>query len=271
MTLDGRITDAMSVVGDRARRARAPRAPTAGGERADDDRRPPRPARLPRAGRRVAAIRSASSSTAAPSHPSAGQAVAAGARRSARPSSSTRSTQGARHGAAGSHLHTRPRAAVRGPPDGRDGMAARPPRRCRSRPCTCPPATSRPGRTTRLALDPCPGVVGPHHRRSASCQPPPRSTPCPPANSGSRAGTRGPGRTRPPGELRSRYFATDVGIREDEATGAAAVVIGERLGRPLTIRQGVGSELHVRPGPGGRHGRRRWSCRLCRGARVRSG
>jgi predicted PhzF superfamily epimerase YddE/YHI9 len=51
------------------------------------------------------------------------------------------------------------------------------------------------------------------------------------------------------GRLRSRYFATDVGIREDEATGAAAVVIGDRLGRPLTIRQGIGSELHVRPDP----------------------
>ncbi len=49
------------------------------------------------------------------------------------------------------------------------------------------------------------------------------------------------------GHLRSRYFATDVGILEDEATGAAAVVMGDRLGRPLTIRQGVGSELYVRP------------------------
>jgi predicted PhzF superfamily epimerase YddE/YHI9 len=51
------------------------------------------------------------------------------------------------------------------------------------------------------------------------------------------------------GRLRSRYFATDIGIVEDEATGAAAVVIGGRLGRPLTIRQGVGSELLVRPDP----------------------
>jgi predicted PhzF superfamily epimerase YddE/YHI9 len=51
----------------------------------------------------------------------------------------------------------------------------------------------------------------------------------------------------PAGILRSRYFATDVGIREDEATGAAAVVMGGRLGRPLTIRQGVGSEILVRP------------------------
>jgi predicted PhzF superfamily epimerase YddE/YHI9 len=49
------------------------------------------------------------------------------------------------------------------------------------------------------------------------------------------------------GILRSRYFATDVGIIEDEATGAAAVVMGSRLGRPLTIRQGVGSEIVVRP------------------------
>ncbi len=49
------------------------------------------------------------------------------------------------------------------------------------------------------------------------------------------------------GELRSRYFATDGGIREDEATGAAAVVMGGLLRRPLTIRQGVGSEILVRP------------------------
>jgi predicted PhzF superfamily epimerase YddE/YHI9 len=49
------------------------------------------------------------------------------------------------------------------------------------------------------------------------------------------------------GRLRSRYFPTDLGIVEDEATGAAAVVMGDRLGRPLTIRQGKGSELIVRP------------------------
>lgn len=51
------------------------------------------------------------------------------------------------------------------------------------------------------------------------------------------------------GHVRSRYFPTDIGIIEDEATGAAAVVMGDRLGRPLTIRQGVGSELLVRPDP----------------------
>ena len=49
------------------------------------------------------------------------------------------------------------------------------------------------------------------------------------------------------GTIRSRYFATDVGILEDEATGAAAVLMGDRLGRDLTIRQGVGSEILVRP------------------------
>jgi predicted PhzF superfamily epimerase YddE/YHI9 len=49
------------------------------------------------------------------------------------------------------------------------------------------------------------------------------------------------------GIVRSRYFATDVGILEDEATGAAAVVMGARLERSLTIRQGVGSEILVRP------------------------
>jgi predicted PhzF superfamily epimerase YddE/YHI9 len=51
------------------------------------------------------------------------------------------------------------------------------------------------------------------------------------------------------GRLRSRYFPTDLGIVEDEATGAAAVVMGDTLGRPLIIRQGMGSELIVRPDP----------------------
>ena len=51
------------------------------------------------------------------------------------------------------------------------------------------------------------------------------------------------------GRLRSRYFATDVGIVEDEATGAAAVVMGDRLGRDLVIRQGVASEIVVRSDP----------------------
>ena len=51
------------------------------------------------------------------------------------------------------------------------------------------------------------------------------------------------------GRLRARYFPTDYGILEDEATGAAAVRMGHDLGRPITIRQGVGSELLVRPDP----------------------
>jgi predicted PhzF superfamily epimerase YddE/YHI9 len=51
------------------------------------------------------------------------------------------------------------------------------------------------------------------------------------------------------GLIRSRFFAAEFGIAEDEATGAAAVVMGDRIGRPLTIRQGVGSELYVRPDP----------------------
>ena len=53
----------------------------------------------------------------------------------------------------------------------------------------------------------------------------------------------------PAGRVRARYFATDLGIREDEATGAAAVRLGDVLGRDLVIRQGVGSELIVRPDP----------------------
>jgi predicted PhzF superfamily epimerase YddE/YHI9 len=52
------------------------------------------------------------------------------------------------------------------------------------------------------------------------------------------------------GTVRSRYFVKDFGIAEDEATGSAAVVLGSRLGR-ITIRQGRGSQILVRPGPDG--------------------
>ena len=53
------------------------------------------------------------------------------------------------------------------------------------------------------------------------------------------------------GIVRARYFATDLLIAEDEATGAAAVKMGDLIGRPITISQGVGSEILVRPGDDG--------------------
>jgi predicted PhzF superfamily epimerase YddE/YHI9 len=49
-----------------------------------------------------------------------------------------------------------------------------------------------------------------------------------------------------PGAIRSRYFAGAVGIAEDEATGAAAVLITAQLGRGLEILQGRGSRLTTR-------------------------
>jgi predicted PhzF superfamily epimerase YddE/YHI9 len=55
----------------------------------------------------------------------------------------------------------------------------------------------------------------------------------------------------PAGRVRARVFAPRYGIAEDEATGAAAVRLVSRLGRPVTIRQGAGSLLHARPGPDG--------------------
>ena len=51
------------------------------------------------------------------------------------------------------------------------------------------------------------------------------------------------------GLVRARAFPTWAGITEDEASGAAAVLMGARLGRPITISQGIGSEIAVRPGP----------------------
>lgn len=49
------------------------------------------------------------------------------------------------------------------------------------------------------------------------------------------------------GVLRSRMFPVRIGIAEDEATGAAAVQLGARLGRAIDIRQGRGSRILARP------------------------
>lgn len=48
------------------------------------------------------------------------------------------------------------------------------------------------------------------------------------------------------GVVRARGFAPGLGIAEDEATGAAAVLMTSALGRALEIRQGVGSMLRTR-------------------------
>jgi predicted PhzF superfamily epimerase YddE/YHI9 len=53
------------------------------------------------------------------------------------------------------------------------------------------------------------------------------------------------------GVLRERVFAEPFGIPEDEATGAAAIALTARLGRPLDIRQGRGSRILTRPLDGG--------------------
>ncbi|WP_119869562.1 PhzF family phenazine biosynthesis protein [Frondihabitans sp. 762G35] len=53
------------------------------------------------------------------------------------------------------------------------------------------------------------------------------------------------------GILRSRMFAPAFGIAEDEATGAAAVRLTDRLGRDLDIEQGRGSRIRTRVLDGG--------------------
>ena len=47
------------------------------------------------------------------------------------------------------------------------------------------------------------------------------------------------------GHIRSRMFATGLGIVEDEATGSAAARITDYLSRDLTITQGKGSLIHT--------------------------
>lgn len=49
----------------------------------------------------------------------------------------------------------------------------------------------------------------------------------------------------PTGRLRSRMFAPQLGVAEDEATGSAALRITDALSRGLTITQGKGSILRT--------------------------
>lgn len=54
------------------------------------------------------------------------------------------------------------------------------------------------------------------------------------------------------GRVRARGFpGRDDGIAEDEATGAAALLLTQQLGRALNITQGRGSQILTAPGPGG--------------------
>lgn len=53
------------------------------------------------------------------------------------------------------------------------------------------------------------------------------------------------------GHLRSRMFAAQLGVTEDEATGSAAVRITDMLSRDLTITQGKGSVIHTWWSPDG--------------------
>lgn len=53
------------------------------------------------------------------------------------------------------------------------------------------------------------------------------------------------------GRIRALVFPVRYGVAEDEATGAAAILLCARLGREIEIRQGRGSLLRARPRSGG--------------------
>jgi predicted PhzF superfamily epimerase YddE/YHI9 len=53
------------------------------------------------------------------------------------------------------------------------------------------------------------------------------------------------------GRVRVRVFVPALGVPEDEATGAHAVRLCARLGREISIRQGVGSRIEASPLPDG--------------------
>ncbi|TSB31627.1 PhzF family phenazine biosynthesis protein [Streptomyces benahoarensis] len=54
------------------------------------------------------------------------------------------------------------------------------------------------------------------------------------------------------GTVRARGFPRrGDAVTEDEATGAAALLLADQLGRPLDVRQGAASRILTRPGPDG--------------------
>ena len=53
------------------------------------------------------------------------------------------------------------------------------------------------------------------------------------------------------GHLRSRMFANELGVPEDEATGSAAVRMTDHLSRDLTLTQGKGSQIFTTWSPEG--------------------
>ena len=132
-------------------------------------------------------------------------------------------------------------AALRRTPLRRRGLAAR---RARTR-----HARGRGGRPAgrRVQLDRGPRRSGRRRARCGGTPRPPRSTRwrCRRRGSGS---TPGPGRTRPRAASGpARFPGRGDGIDEDEATGAAALLLTAQLGRALNITQGTGSQLLTAP------------------------
>ncbi len=52
---------------------------------------------------------------------------------------------------------------------------------------------------------------------------------------------------RDAGVIRKRVFVDEAGIPEDEATGSAAMLLVDQVGRDIEIRQGRGSVIYARP------------------------
>ena len=142
-------------------------------------------------------------------------------------------------------LHPGPRAALRRPPDGRHRLAA-------GRGPAAPSPPCRPRGRGRRALR------GEHVHVAAR---PEWSPELDYVELGSPAEVRDAERAAGGSEaayawawidedaatLRARCFIEEAGIAEDEATGSAAIVLCDRLARPVTIHQGRGSVAAVRP------------------------
>ena len=134
-------------------------------------------------------------------------------------------------------------------------------------PATAGRRRRRPARR-RADLDPGPARVGPPIRAPASSPTAAEVERC----TGPRArragpSTSGPGSTRPPGDLRARYFATDAGSPRTRRPARRPSSIGDRLGAAAR-RSARASGRSSSSRPPGRQGRDRRHGRVRRAARV---
>ena len=154
------------------------------------------------------------------------------------------------HGAR-AHLHPGHRVAVRGASDGGRFVVAARSRHPDSTRCRCRRASCR-SRTRTTSPRSAPARSGRRSSRFTTWSPPTKLLAADPDDyPDDIEHYLWTWTDRERGAIRSRMFAANLGVPEDEATGAAAVRITDYLSRDLTIVQGKGSVIDTQWSPEG--------------------